>query len=299
MSSNFDERTEFRGYDVGIVGSGPAGLSAAAHAAELGVAHVLLESEKHASNTIYKYQKGKHVMAEPQILPLRSPMSFAAGTREEILGTWNGELEQLRGEHPLRPGGDGDHRRGRALRGAHEAGRGRSSAAGSCSPSGCRGTSASSASRARTLEGVQYQLDDPKEYSDETIVVVGAGDAGHRERAGALGAEPRDPREPQRGVHALQGGQPHPRPGRHQGRARRDPLRNLGGEGRAAGRARSPLRFNVKTPGRPGSDRVPPHHRAPGRRRRPASSWRASACKFPSTRPERRAGSSRTPTSRT
>ena len=28
-------------------------------------------------NTIYKYQKGKHVMAEPQVLPLRSPLSFA------------------------------------------------------------------------------------------------------------------------------------------------------------------------------------------------------------------------------
>ena len=28
-----------------------------------------------------------------------------------------------------------------------------------------------------SLEGVQYQLDDPKEYEDETIVVVGAGDA--------------------------------------------------------------------------------------------------------------------------
>jgi len=78
MSSQFDDRIEFRWYQVGIIGSGPAGLSAAAHAAELGVSHVLLEAEQHASNTIYKYQKGKHVMAEPQILPLRSPMSFAA-----------------------------------------------------------------------------------------------------------------------------------------------------------------------------------------------------------------------------
>ena len=52
-------------FEIAIVGSGPSGLSAAAHAAELGVAHVLLESERHPADTIYKYQKGKYVMAEP------------------------------------------------------------------------------------------------------------------------------------------------------------------------------------------------------------------------------------------
>ena len=79
-------------FKIAIVGSGPSGLSAAAHAAELGIAHVLLESEQHPADTIYKYQKGKHVMAEPSVLPLRSPMSFAAGTREAIIGAWDEEI---------------------------------------------------------------------------------------------------------------------------------------------------------------------------------------------------------------
>ena len=43
---------------------------------------MLLEAEDHPSNTIYKYQKGKHVMAEPQVLPLRSPLTFGAGKRD-------------------------------------------------------------------------------------------------------------------------------------------------------------------------------------------------------------------------
>ena len=60
-------------YDIAVLGAGPGGLSAAAHAAELGVAHILLESSPKIANTIQKYQKGKHVMAEPGILPLRSP----------------------------------------------------------------------------------------------------------------------------------------------------------------------------------------------------------------------------------
>ena len=90
--TSFDQRMEFRWYEIGIVGSGPAGLSAAAHAAELGVAHVLIESEPHLSNTIHKYQKGKHVMAEPQVLPLRSALTFGAGKREVVLDTWASEV---------------------------------------------------------------------------------------------------------------------------------------------------------------------------------------------------------------
>ncbi len=71
-------------YFVVIIGSGPAGLSAAAHAAKLGLHHILLEAQPHLSNTIHKYQKGKHVMAEPGFLDLRSPLSFQAGTRDEV-----------------------------------------------------------------------------------------------------------------------------------------------------------------------------------------------------------------------
>src|SRR5687767_9467432 len=93
--ADFDQRTRFQRYTIGIIGSGPAGLSAAAHAAELGVAHVLLEADNRLSSTIQKYQKGKHVMAEPQILPLRSPLSFGAGKREVVLDTWESEVARV------------------------------------------------------------------------------------------------------------------------------------------------------------------------------------------------------------
>lgn len=81
-------------FTVAIIGSGPGGLSAAARAAKLGVSHVLLERTDHASDTIYKYQKGKLVMATPDILPLRSDFDFKLGIREDILGTWDRQLKE-------------------------------------------------------------------------------------------------------------------------------------------------------------------------------------------------------------
>ena len=82
-------------YKVAIIGSGPAGMSAASHAAKLGLNHVLLEKTDHLSATIYKYQKGKHVMATPNQLILRSDQEFDAGKREDILGRWNDRTKEL------------------------------------------------------------------------------------------------------------------------------------------------------------------------------------------------------------
>jgi CRP-like cAMP-binding protein/thioredoxin reductase/Fe-S-cluster-containing hydrogenase component 2 len=163
-------------YDIGIIGSGPAGLSAAAHAAELGVSHVLLEAEGCLSNTIYKYQKGKHVMAEPQILPLRSPLPFAAGKREAILDAWNQEAARQRLN--IRHGCEVT-----AITGADNAFEVKTRAGETFAcrkvilAIGLQGNLRKLGVAGEDLEGVQYQLDDPGEYVDETIVVVGAGDA--------------------------------------------------------------------------------------------------------------------------
>ena len=49
----------------------------------------------HLSDPIYKYQKGKHVMATPNQLILRSDQEFDAGKREDILGRWNDRTKEL------------------------------------------------------------------------------------------------------------------------------------------------------------------------------------------------------------
>ena len=161
---------------VAIIGSGPAGLSAAAHAAALGLSHVLLEAQPHLSDTIHKYQKGKHVMAEPGFLDLRSPLRFAAGTRERVLQSFATEAAALgvRVRHGAMvtgiEGSKGDFR-------ITLAGQERVVAHQVVLAIGMQGNLRTLGVPGETLPQIQYQLDDPAAYGDETVLVVGAGDA--------------------------------------------------------------------------------------------------------------------------
>ncbi len=162
---------------VAIVGSGPAGLSAAGRAAAIGVSHVLLEQRDHVSDTIYKYQKGKLVMATPDVLPLRSELSFQIGIREDILGTWEKQIADLKvnvrfnSEVTAISGAKGDF----TLKLSDGT---RINAEYVVFAIGLQGNIRLLGVPGQDRDWVQYQLNDPDEYSDETIVVVGAGDAG-------------------------------------------------------------------------------------------------------------------------
>ncbi len=163
--------------DVAIVGSGPAGLSAAAHAAARGMKHVLIEKTDHLSDTIFKYQKGKHVMATPSNLVLRADLDFDAGKREFILDTWNRQIEERRvnvrynAEVTAISGELGNFtlelKGGDKLAATHV-----------ILAIGTQGNPNKMRVPGADLPHIQYQLDDPGEYFDEHITVVGSGDAG-------------------------------------------------------------------------------------------------------------------------
>ncbi len=164
-------------FKVAVIGSGPAGMSAAGRAAQLKMSHVLLEKTDHLSDTIYKYQKGKHVMATPSQLVLRSDMDFDAGKREEILGTWNEQTSahgvnvKFNAEVVEITGDQGAFtlklKNGESVQAEYIV-----------FAIGTQGNP----NRVRCPVGentqVQYQLDDPGEYYDEHITVIGSGDAG-------------------------------------------------------------------------------------------------------------------------
>lgn len=164
-------------FKVAIVGSGPAGLSAAAHAAAIGMSHVLLEKTDHLSDTIFKYQKGKHVMATPSNLVLRSDLDFDAGKREAILGTWdeqaraqeinvkfNAEVAKVEGEKGnfTITLANGEIVKAEAI----------------VLAIGTQGNPNRLRCPGADHPMIQYQLDDPGEYFDEHITVIGSGDAG-------------------------------------------------------------------------------------------------------------------------
>jgi Fe-S-cluster-containing hydrogenase component 2/CRP-like cAMP-binding protein/thioredoxin reductase len=163
---------------IAIVGSGPGGLSAAARAAKLGVSHILLERTSHFSDTIYKYQKRKPVMATPNQLPLRSDLAFEEGSREQILGAWDEGMAalsnvkyRLNAEVTAITGQKGDFKlkliTGEVIEAEYV-----------ILGIGLQGNLRKLDVPGNEWERVQYQLDDPDEYKDEDIIIIGGGDAG-------------------------------------------------------------------------------------------------------------------------
>lgn len=166
-------------YDIIIIGSGPAGLSAAAHAKKLNAKHVLLESKTYLADTIFKFQKGKHVMAEPGILPLRSDLPFGAGLREKVIENWNkgiveNQVNVAYGKAVTHIQKDEESTTFTVQCEDGSTFTSRSVILGI----GLQGNLRKLGVPGENLNQVQYTLTDPDEYKNETIIVVGAGDAG-------------------------------------------------------------------------------------------------------------------------
>ncbi|HFE39397.1 MAG TPA: cyclic nucleotide-binding domain-containing protein, partial [Gammaproteobacteria bacterium] len=174
-------------YTIAIIGSGPAGLSAAARAAARGVPHVLLEKTEHLSDTIFKYQKGKHIMATPEQLILRSDIDFDAGSRENILDLWNEQAENLKtnvryNSEVIKVEGSKPNFKLTLKDGSTVESENIILAIGT------QGNPNTMRCPGGDLPHVQYQLDDPRAYFDEDIIVIGGGDAGIENALGLCAA---------------------------------------------------------------------------------------------------------------
>jgi CRP-like cAMP-binding protein/thioredoxin reductase/Pyruvate/2-oxoacid:ferredoxin oxidoreductase delta subunit len=182
-------------FKIVIVGSGPAGLSAAVHAARKGVPHVLLERTDHINDTIYKYQKKKLVMATPDELPRQDglELAFKQESREAVIDSWTKSAAEAkaniryRAEVTAIKGAIGDFQvvlgNGETITTEHvilAIG-----VQGNLNQLTIPGADAVAPGTQRPM--VQYQLDDPDEYTAERIAVIGVGDAG-LENALALAA---------------------------------------------------------------------------------------------------------------
>src|SRR5262249_60529180 len=117
-------------------------------------------------------------MAEPSVLPLRSPMSFEAGTREAILSAWDNEIGKYRVN--LRFGAQVG-----GIEGAKGAFKLKLSDGSAVEAEaivlgiGLPGNLRKLGVAGESLDGVQYQLDDTNAFEGGAIVVVGADHADH------------------------------------------------------------------------------------------------------------------------
>ncbi len=74
-------------FDVAVVGSGPAGLSASLAAQQCGMRYLTLEQGDIAA-TIRQYPRHKFLMAEPVSIPLYGSLYIADTTKESLLSVW-------------------------------------------------------------------------------------------------------------------------------------------------------------------------------------------------------------------
>jgi thioredoxin reductase/NAD-dependent dihydropyrimidine dehydrogenase PreA subunit len=74
-------------FDVAIVGSGPAGLSAGLQALKLGLRYVVLEQGT-ISDTVRKYPRHKVLLAEPVRVPLYGDLWVADTSKESLIAMW-------------------------------------------------------------------------------------------------------------------------------------------------------------------------------------------------------------------
>jgi CRP-like cAMP-binding protein/Fe-S-cluster-containing hydrogenase component 2/thioredoxin reductase len=152
-------------------------MSAAVHAAKNGVSHVVFERTPHVNDTIFKYQKRKHVMATPEVLALRSDLDFKEESREEVIESWAKSAEtakinlRLSTEVASIKGEQGNFQVG--LAGGETV-----TAEYVVLAIGVQGNLNRMSVPGADLPLVQYQLDDPDEYNGESIAVIGVGDAG-------------------------------------------------------------------------------------------------------------------------
>ncbi|MEY3218807.1 MAG: hypothetical protein RIT27_164 [Pseudomonadota bacterium] len=164
-------------FQIGIIGSGPAGLSAALQAVKCKLSHIVLESAAQPAQTIRHYQKNKWVMAEPSILPLRSALPFQAASRETVLESWekilkttpvnlrcNAELVEITGQK----GCFQLHLKSGEMISVEQI----------VLAIGMQGNLRKLDEKILETNGhIHYELTDPNQWSRQTILVIGAGDA--------------------------------------------------------------------------------------------------------------------------
>lgn len=175
------------GTDLLVVGAGPAGLSAALRAGELGLSCVVLDQQG-PGGTILQYPRRKLVMVQPVEIPTLGRLPRHEYSKEELLDLWL-ELHRSRGLDVRTgrrvagiAGGAGDFRVATAEGEEFRARR-------VLLALGRRGTPRRLNVPGEDLPKVAYKLIDAAAYAGRRVLVVGGGDSAVEAALGLAGQE--------------------------------------------------------------------------------------------------------------
>jgi thioredoxin reductase/ferredoxin len=161
--------------DVLIVGGGPAGFAAALTAKSLGLHYLIVEQET-LGGCVFKYPRGKLVMTSPVDVPLAGRMYFRQTSKEELLKFWNEvvEREQLLVNNnerveAIKRDADGSF----VVRSTKNHYR----ASSVLLAIGRRGSPRKLEVPGEDLPKVVYRLQDPEQYANQEVLIVGGGDS--------------------------------------------------------------------------------------------------------------------------
>ncbi|HYP34061.1 MAG TPA: NAD(P)-binding domain-containing protein [Burkholderiaceae bacterium] len=175
-------------FDVVIVGSGPAGISAGLAAIQHGLRYKLIEQEDSLGGTVYHYPRNKIAMTAPVKLALVGTVRMGEIQKEVLLEFWHGVVEKTGLQISLRQRMDNIVVRPDGTFAVHT-NAGVYTTRSVLLAIGRRGSPRKLDVPGEDSPKVVYRLVDAEQYAGQSVIVVGGGDSA-LEAAIALSEQP-------------------------------------------------------------------------------------------------------------